>query len=97
VNQLPRGIWFERAKNRYRVRRYRNHVTYLAGYFSTEEEARAALTELDAFLDSIPRERRSSESQSVVHVPVGNFAGVTQSLREEQRINPYSGRVKQYE
>ena len=95
--RLPRGIWYERSKNRYRVRRYRNHVTYLAGYFSTEEEAMAALAELDAFLDSIPRERRSAASQSVVHVPVGSFAGVTQSLRDDQKINPHTGRVKQFE
>lgn len=91
---LPRGVWFEAAKNRYRVRRYRNHITYLAGYYPTAEQAIAALKELDEFLDSIPRERRSSDS--TVQVPVGSFSGVVQSLREEQRINPNTGKVKQF-
>lgn len=55
MDTLPRGIWYEAPKRRFRVRRYHNKVTYLKGYYRTFDEALAALEELNAELDLIPK------------------------------------------
>jgi len=60
--RLPKGLWYEAPKRRYRVRRYHNKVTYLKGYYRTLDDAMAALNELNAELaqtPKVPRKRRN--------------------------------------
>lgn len=57
--RLPKGLWYEAPKRRFRVRRYHNKVTYLKGYYRTLDEAVAALDELNAELALIPKDQRS--------------------------------------
>lgn len=78
---LPRGIWYEAPKRRFRVRKYRNGVSYLKGYYRTFEEAEAALKELDAYLDNIPKQRKQRSDASV---PDPSLAGTTSSIRARQ-------------
>lgn len=56
--KLPKGIWYEAPKRRFRVRRYHNKVTYLKGYYRTFGAAKAALEELNRELALIPKEKR---------------------------------------
>lgn len=68
LSRLPKGLWYEAPKRRFRVRRYHNKVTYLKGYYRTLEEAMAALEELNAELALIPknpRKRLSKERHEV--------------------------------
>jgi hypothetical protein len=58
IAQLPKGIWYEAPKRRYRVRRYHNKITYLKGYYRTYGAACAAMDELNAELSMIPKEKR---------------------------------------
>jgi hypothetical protein len=62
--RLPKGLWYEAPKRRYRVRRYHNKVTYLKGYYRTLDEAVAALDVLNAELALIPKDRRSSRKNN---------------------------------
>ena len=62
--RLPKGLWYEAPKRRFRVRRYHNKVTYLRGYYRTLEEAVAALDELNAELALIPKDRRPSRKNN---------------------------------
>ena len=56
-HKIPRGVWYEADRDRWRVRRYRNNKAYLAGYFATKHEAVLALASLDAKLERIPKIR----------------------------------------
>jgi len=56
--QLPKGIWYEAPKRRFRVRRYHNKVTYLKGYYRTFDAASAAMSELNEELALIPKDKR---------------------------------------
>lgn len=58
LTRLPKGLWYEAPKRRFRVRRYHNKVTYLKGYFRTLDEAVAALDELNSELKQIPKDPR---------------------------------------
>lgn len=58
LSRLPRGLWYEAPKRRYRVRRYHNKVVYLKGYYRTLEAAMAALNELNEELAQIPKNPR---------------------------------------
>lgn len=78
---LPRGIWYEAPKRRFRVRKYRNGVSYLKGYYRTFEEAEAALQELDAYLENIPKQRKQRSDASV---PDPSLAGTMSSIRARQ-------------
>lgn len=60
--KLPKGIWYEAPKRRFRVRRYHNKVTYLKGYYRTFDRALAALNELNEELTLIPKEKRNRRS-----------------------------------
>lgn len=60
--KLPKGIWYEVSKRRFRVRRYHNKVTYLKGYYRTFDRAAAALHELNEELSLIPKEKRNRRS-----------------------------------
>lgn len=74
---IPRGIWFEADRNRYRIRRYRNGRSYLR-YRGTLEEALTAYQELSRELDDIPKLSRRARSKG--RVPVGTFSGLAQAL-----------------
>lgn len=74
---LPRGIWFESDRNRYRIRRYRNGRSYVR-YRGTPEEALTAYQELSRELDDIPKLSRGARRKGTV--PVGTFSGLTQAL-----------------
>lgn len=56
--KLPKGIWYEAPKRRFRVRRYHNKVTYLKGYYRTFAQASVALDELNKEISLIPKEKR---------------------------------------
>jgi hypothetical protein len=87
TDRLPRGIWYEAHKKRYRVRLYRNHVPHLKGYYATREEAELALEELRTALREIPKRRKRGEgSEEPVHE--ASFSGVIQALREKQKQDP---------
>jgi hypothetical protein len=63
------------------VRKYRNGVSYLKGYYRTFEEAELALTELDNYLATIPKSRKQRQGTSE---PDPSLAGTTQSIRNRQ-------------
>jgi len=82
---LPRGIWYEVPKRRFRVRKYHNRVSYLKGYYRTFEEAEVALAELESHLSTIPKERKKREAKPV-HEPT--LAGTADAIRDRQESNP---------
>jgi hypothetical protein len=63
LSRLPRGLWYEAPKRRYRVRRYHNKVVYLKGYYRTLEAALAALEELNQELALIPKQPRKPRTK----------------------------------
>ena len=79
---LPKGIWYEEAKNRFRVRKYRNGISYLKGYYRTYGEAEQALAELEAYLDTIPKQRKKRESSPA---PDPSLSGHAKSIRQRQQ------------
>jgi hypothetical protein len=82
---LPRGIWYEAPKRRFRVRKYHNRVSYLKGYYRTFEEAEKALAELEAHLSTIPKERKKREAKPVREP---TLAGTAEAIRDQQEENP---------
>lgn len=74
---LPRGIWFEADRNRYRIRRYRNGRAFVR-YRDTLEAALTAYEELSQQLDDIPKLSRGARRKG--RVPVGTFSGLAQAL-----------------
>ena len=85
TNTLPRGIWYEAPKQRFRVRKYHNKVAYLKGYYRTFEEAQVALAELEEYLSTIPKERKDRRRRLVSRPTLG---GTAASIRERQSIDP---------
>ena len=81
---LPKGIWYEAPKTRFRVRKYHNKVAYLQGYYRTLSEAKDALVELEQYLSRIPKERKSRRSKS--HRPT--LGDTMTSIRERQATDP---------
>jgi len=82
---LPRGIWYEAPKRRFRVRKYHNKIAYLKGYYRTFAQAEIALAELETYLDSIPKERKKRTAR-VVHQPT--LAGTAGAIRDRQEEDP---------
>lgn len=82
---LPRGIWYEAPKRRFRVRKYHNRVSYLKGYYRTFDEAEKAMVELEAYLSTIPKERKKREAKPV-HKPT--LAGTADAIRDRQESDP---------
>jgi hypothetical protein len=76
--KLPRGIWFDEEKKRYRVRRYRNGKPYLR-YRRTKEAAIAAYDDLAKELAKIPKLSREQMKRGVV--PKASFAGLAKAMR----------------
>lgn len=84
MDKLPRGIWYEADRDRYRVRLYRNTVPYLVGYYKTRDEACEALSGLRGRLQKTPK-RRHSHAQAV---PCSTFRGLTESMRQDVETDP---------
>jgi len=85
TEELPRGIWYEAPKQRFRVRKYHNKVAYLKGYYRTYAEALVALEELEEYLSTIPKERKDRRRKPVSRPTLGNTAD---SIRERQSTDP---------
>ena len=85
TQELPRGLWYEAPKRRFRVRKYHNGVAYLKGYYRTFEEAKIALEELESYLATIPKQRKQRASSSP---PDPSLSGTAKSIRsrEKQKI-----------
>lgn len=83
--ELPRGIWYEEPKRRFRVRKYHNGVSYLKGYYRTFDEAQTAHAELVEYLSTIPKQRKKRENSSS---PDPTLSGTAKSIRsrEKQKI-----------
>ena len=79
---LPRGIWYEAPKRRFRVRKYHNGVSYLKGYYRAFEDASVALTELETYLSTIPKQRKKRESSSP---PDPSLSGTAKSIRSREK------------
>jgi hypothetical protein len=77
--KLPRGIWYEAEKNRYRVRKYRNSKSYLV-YCGTEEEAREVLIRIKAVIARIPRRSRKERETRAISAP--KFGSLAKAIRE---------------
>ena len=58
---LPKGIWYEKSRNRYRVKLYKNATPHLAGYFRTPAEALQAYHKLKNKLNKIPKTRKQKK------------------------------------
>lgn len=82
ANELPRGIWYEAPKRRFRVRKYHNGTSYLKGYYRTFGEAQDALTELQEYLSTIPKQRKQRTNASP---PDPSLAGTAKSVQSRER------------
>jgi hypothetical protein len=82
TEELPRGIWYEAPKRRFRVRKYHNGVSYLKGYYRTFDDALVALTELEAYLSTIPKQRKKRENSSP---PDPTLSGTAKSIRSREK------------
>lgn len=78
AEKLPRGIWFDAEKTRYRVRRYRNGKPYLR-YRRTLEAALQVFEELKVELAKIPKLTREQMRRGLV--PRATFAGMAKAMQ----------------
>lgn len=81
---LPRGIWYEAARDRYRVRLYRNKIPYLVGYYKTRCEAESALLGLRSKIKGITKHRHNVAQR----VPCANFRDVAGSVHADRARDP---------
>lgn len=89
MKTLPRGIWYESEKKRYRVRKYHNKVPYLKGYYRSYGEAVEALEELErelARIPKLPRRRRGNPTQAPV--PATSVSGIIGAVQQRQQFDP---------
>lgn len=63
LTRLPKGLWYEAPKRRFRVRRYHNKIVYGPFYFRTLDAAVARLNELNEELATIPKDPRPSRGK----------------------------------
>jgi len=82
TEQLPKGLWYEAPKRRFRVRKYHNGVAYLKGYYRTFEDAQVALQELEEYLSTLPKKRKKRASSSS---PDPTLSGTAKSIRSRQK------------
>jgi len=82
TQELPKGLWYEAPKRRFRVRKYHNGLAYLKGYYRTFEDAEVALAELEDYLATIPKQRKKRESSPA---PDPTLAGTAKSIRSRQK------------
>jgi hypothetical protein len=78
--KLPRGIWFEASRARYRVRKYRNGTSHLV-YCKTLKEARIALKEIQEALKSEPKVRGQPRLSGVV--PSATFTAMARAIQQK--------------
>lgn len=87
--KLPRGIWYEAPKKRYRVRLYRNKVPFLAGYYKTLEEAEEALQLLKQHLATVPKlPKRKRGSGSEAPVQTATLTGLKDAMNQRRAFDP---------
>jgi hypothetical protein len=84
--QLPRGIWYEAPKRRFRVRKYHNGVSYLKGYYRTFDEARVALTDLESYLSTIPKQRKKKAASPSPDPTLSGTAKSVQSREQKMEV-----------
>ena len=82
ANGLPRGIYYEESKRRYRVRLYKNKVPHLKGYYRTLEDALIGLAELKERIESIPKVTKDGP------VPSADLFGIISAIRDRQLVDP---------
>lgn len=78
---LPRGIWFEPERNRFRIRKYRNGRTFIR-YRDTLDEAFEVLNDINKTIATIPKLPRGT--RRIGAVPVSTFAGLAKVARQEK-------------
>jgi hypothetical protein len=77
---LPKGLWFDEEKRKFRVRLYRNRRPLHGGYHNTIEDAIRSLMQLEDFRNQMP-ERRAKCAE-----PTGlNFAAVCTDMFSRNR------------
>ena len=81
---LPRGIWYEADRDRYRVRLYRNKIPYLVGYYRSLPDAEQALSNLRTKISTIRKQRHTTAQR----VPCSTFRGVATSVHEDRELDP---------
>lgn len=81
---LPRGVWYEADRDRYRVRLYRNKIPYLVGYYKTQADAEAALAGLRSKIQTIRKHRHNAAQR----VPCSTFRDVAGSVHEDRERDP---------
>lgn len=64
ISTLPKGVWYEAEKRRYRVRRYHNKVVYGPYYYRTLEAAMTRYDTLCRELAEIPKTPRPRRKQT---------------------------------
>lgn len=84
AGDLPRGIWYEAERNRYRVRLYRNKIPYLVGYYRSLPDAQDALENLRGKIQRIRKCRHNVARP----VPCSTFRDVASSVREDRDLDP---------
>lgn len=62
---MPRGLWYEESRQRYRVRLYRNQRCYQS-YFKTYDEAIKKYEEIQKRISKIPK-KHTTPIGSVLH------------------------------
>ena len=85
MKKLPRGIWYEESRKRYRVKLYRNNIPYLGGYFSTLKAALAKHAELKAKLKAIPKLRKGQRAPKTLFG--GSMGELISSSKQENDPN----------
>jgi len=91
VTDLPRGIFYEKKKRRYRVRLYRNNCVHFGGYYRSYAEAEAAWEKLKRKLRRIPKLARNAKPEHKIFAP--DLHGISKAIKAEKFRNPNSVRV----
>lgn len=91
TTNLEKGIYYEPAKKRYRVRTYKNNCVHFGGYHPTYEKALTAWHEVKKKLTNIPKNPRNVKTIKKAHNP--NIEGLGTALKEEKYRNPSAMRV----
>lgn len=79
TSSLPKGIYFEAARSRYRVRLWRNKRMYIS-YHATLLEAEQAHAALKALIVRVPKRPRSDAAQAPV--PVTSMRGLIKAVNK---------------
>lgn len=80
TQKLPRGLWFDAERNRWRVRLWRNTKMFIS-YHDTYEEALSAHTALKAVTRMVPKRVRRTRTEPV-GTPPTSLAGLMQAAKK---------------